>query len=237
MTRLNWSLVRDYEIGVDRGVFYPRDNAAEVWSGLVSVTENTADISERVRYVEGRKIANFRREDSFSATVSAFSHPSSFLQNPRIPFGMSYRVETAKGYNIHLVYNALAYISGRNYGQADNPEPISFDISTVPSAIPEMSPSAHLVVDTVNAYPGSISQLEDILYGIDAGAEGRLPTPSEVFDIFELNAMFKIIDNGDGSFTMDAPDEYIEWLSATMAEADWPRVTYLNTDTYAIRSW
>jgi len=235
MTRLTWE-ARDYEIGVDRGVYYPREGAAEVWNGLVSVVENTPDISDRVRYVEGRKIAQHRREDSFSATVSAFSHPSSFLLNPRAPFGMSYRVETAKGHKIHLVYNALAHISGRNYGQADSPEPFNLNISTVPVAMLDLMPSAHLIIDTADAYPGSVTQFEDVLYG-NNDFDPRLPSPSEAFDIFELNALFKIIDNGDGTFTMEAPDEYIEWLSLTQVEAEWPRITTLDEDTYRIRSW
>lgn len=234
--RLIWD-DRPYELGIDRGVFYPMTGAPEVWNGLISVTENTPDISNRVRYVEGRKVSSHRREDSFSATVSAFSHPSSFLHNVRIPFGLSYRIETDKGYKIHLVYNARAHISGRSYGQADNPEPVNFDISTVPMSIPEMAPAAHLVIDTGVSYPGAVAQFEEILYGVDAGADARLPTPDEVFDIFELNALFKIIDNGDGTFTMEAPDAYIGWLTSIKAKVNWPRVEYLNEDTYRIRSW
>jgi len=235
MTRLTW-VDRDYEIGVDRGVYYPANGVPEVWNGLVSVTENTPDISERVRYVEGRKFAQHRREDSFSAKISAFSHPSSFLLNPRVPFGMSYRIETATGYKTHLVYNALARISSRNYGQAEVPDPVGIDIATVPIAMPDLMPSAHLIIDTAAAYPGSVTQFEDVLYGND-DFDPRLPLPSEVFDIFELNALFKIIDNGDGTFTMEAPDDVFLWFSATQVEAEWPRVLYLNEDTYRIRSW
>jgi hypothetical protein len=235
MSRLTWE-ARDYEIGVDRGVYYPKNGVPEVWNGLVSVTENTPDISERVRYVEGRKIANLRREDSFSATISAFSHPTSFLLNPRIPFGMSYRVETAKGYKIHLVYNALAHISSRNYGQADSPDPVSFNIATVPVAMLDLMPSAHLIIDTAAAYPGAVTQFEDVLYG-NTDFDPQLPLPSEVFDIFELNALFKIIDNGDGTFTMEAPDDVFLWFSATQVEVEWPRILTLDEDTYRIRSW
>ena len=236
MSKLNWELNRDYEVGVDRGVFYPANGDAQSWTGLVSVSENPVEISERVRYIDGRKIANHRREDSFSATISAFSYPSSFLTNPRIPFGMSYRVETAKSYKIHLIYNVLAHISSRNHAQ-EQVEPINFNISTRPNAIPEAGPSAHLIVDAGVAYPDTLTQFENILYGVDAAANARLPTPQEVFDLFELNAIFKVIDNGDGTFTLEAPDEYLEMTTATLFEADWPRAVYLDEDTYRIRSW
>jgi hypothetical protein len=236
MSRLNWNLNRDYENGIDRGVFYPSTGLAEVWNGLVSVNEKTSDISERVRYFEGRKVVNHRREDSFSATVSAFSHPPSFLLNPRLPFGLSYRVQTAKGYRIHLIYKALAEISGRNYGQADILEPFSFDISTVPMAVPEFAPSAHLIINTIESYPISLSQIETILYGSDE-SDPRLPSPIEVFDLFEANAIFKVIDNGDGTFTLDAPDDVFNSVNATTVEVTWPIVTYLNEETYRIRSW
>ena len=236
MSRLNWETNRDYDLGVDRGVFYPKIGTPEVWNGLISVVEDTPSISERTHHYEGRKLSNRRRDDSFSAKVSAYSYPPSFLLNLRVPFGMSYRVETARGYRIHLVYNAKAHISGRAYGQLDTVEPFSFSITTVPIGLPEVAASAHLIVDTAVAYSQALAQFESILYG-DDDFNPRLPQPDEVFDIFETNALYKVIDNGDGTFTLEAPDDVIEMLSETLFEADWPKAVYLDEDTYRIRSW
>lgn len=235
MARLSWA-DRDYDIGVNQGVVYPRVGPAEAWNGLVSVNETPSDIYERVRYREGRKIVNQRAEDSFSASVEAFTYPESLLKNPRARFEMSYRVNTDKSYKIHLVYNVTAHMLSKRYAQ-DDATPFRFNISTAPVAIPEAIPSAHLIIDGSIAYPQALSAFEAALYG-DDDLTPRLPSPDEVFDIFDINALYKVIDNGDGTFTLEAPDEAIEWLSATLFDVDWPQPpVFLDENTYVIRSW
>lgn len=238
MFKLTWA-TGEYEAGVDRGIFFG-PNGVEAWNGLISVEENTPELWSRVAYRDGRKIVNRRAEDSFSATVSCYTYPDD-LTIPRMTFGMSYRVTTAKGYQIHLVYNAAAHWGSRTYTQNDA-TPFSVDIVTRPTAIyteePEkMAPSAHLIIDTTVAYPPVLAAFEDLLYGAE-NVEPRLPSPTEVFDIFDVNSLFKITDNGDGTFTMEAPDEVFAWLSETELEADWPRSPiFISDDTYVLRSW
>src|SRR3954451_21338847 len=105
MAPLTWG-ARQYESGLDRAVFYPQTGQAEAWSGLVSVEETLNDIRERVRYRDGQKTLNIRKEDSFSASVQMFACPDSLLKS-RSPFGLSYRTSTVSGYKIHLIYNVL----------------------------------------------------------------------------------------------------------------------------------
>lgn len=57
---------------------------------------------------------------------------------------------------------------------------------------------SHFIIDTEVAYPETIVAFEKVLYGDDE-TEARLPSPLEVFDIFEANARFRVIDNGDGT--------------------------------------
>lgn len=57
---------------------------------------------------------------------------------------------------------------------------------------------SHFIIDTEVAYPETIAAFEKVLYGGDE-AEARLPSPLEVFDIFEANSHFRVIDNGDGT--------------------------------------
>lgn len=230
MPRLSWD-ARDYEVGVDQGVFFGPDGV-EAWNGLVSVNEHSVELSSRVQYRDGVKVVNRRREESFSATVEAYSYPEGILG--RKPFGFSYRVLTSEGYRTHLVYNATANPVGHTYSQG-NPTPFSFEITTKPIPIPYAAPSAHLVIDTDKAYLWTVLAFEDILYG-SATSTARLPLPDEVFDIFEVNSILRIIDNGDGTWTATGPDDVIEMISATEFEITWPSVVYLDADTYRITS-
>jgi hypothetical protein len=236
VTKLDWTISRNYASGVDRGVIYPFDGDAEVWNGLISVNEAPSDVSEKVRYIDGRKIVNLTKESSFSATISAFSQPPSFLRNPAAPFDLSYRVSTKDSYRIHLIYNALGRVAGRNYTQQESPEPIALNISTRAVMIPDAAPSAHLIIDASGTYPEALVAIEEVLYGTDAET-ARFPLPSEILDILDLSAVYKIIDNGDGTFTMEGPDEDFDWVSLTEVVVQWPRVRYLTEDSYRIKSW
>lgn len=234
MSRLVWD-ERDHKIGVDRGVFFPKNASGEAWSGLVSVDEHPIAIEGRIRYRDGRRIQSPGREDSFAATVTAFGYPPSFLMHPRIPFGFSYRVKTESSYQIHLVYNALAHMTQRSYGQNDN-TPLQFDLTTRPEAIFDATPASHLTIDASRAPSVTLAQFEDLLYGSDFD-DPRMPSVDEVIDLFNLNAIFQIFDNGDGTFTIDGPEEAIQWLDGTTFMLEWPKIVFIDQETYNIRSW
>lgn len=233
MTRLIWGN-RDYDHGVDRGVFFPSNGAAESWSGLVSVEENTPELRTRVVYIEGVKSVNQRSEDSYSATIQAYTYPPA-LENKRLVFGFSYRVLTEEGYKIHLVYNARAHISGHTY-QMDQYDPFSIDITTTPAAIFEEKPTAHLIVDAAVATPAALAAFESVLYG-DETRQSHLPLPEEVVAIFETDPLIKVIDNGDGTFTVDGPDDLVHMLDDTEFEVISPKAVYLDSASYTIRSY
>lgn len=226
MTRLQWTV--DYDAGVDRGVVYSSDHAVP-WNGLVSVEETPTDLRTIITYRDGIKIVNIRADDSFSASVQALSYPEELSGAKEV--NLSYRA----GSKIHLVYNATALIGSREFTQKD-PSGFSFDISTRPVAIPGARPSSHLVIDTDSAWLTASGELEDILYGTDVDAP-RMPTTAEVLEIFDRNALLRVIDHGDGSFTVTAPDAAITMLDPNTFEITWPSAIFLGTDEYKISSY
>ena len=195
MSRLLWDQPseRDYDSGLDRGVFYPADGPAQIWNGLISVEESPSEAETRSRYLDGRKIGNHHGRGVFHANVEAYTYPEEISSR----FGFTYRVTTAFGYKIHLVYNAIAVPSGRIFAH-DEATTFSWDISTRPILFEGQLHVSHIVIDTSVAYPETITALEDALYG-SADGDAQLLSPSDILQIFEDNSILQIIDHGDGT--------------------------------------
>lgn len=241
MSKLIWDDIaaRDYEAGVDRGVFYPPNGPGQVWNGLVSVEESPSEADDRPRYLDGKRIGNRRRLGEFSATVSAFTYPKSFSPGfiapiQRTHFGLSYRTQSRDSYKIHLVYNAIASPSDSNY-VFDDTSPFQWLLTTRGEVGPDGMIVSHLIIDTEVAYPETVQSLENVLYG-NEDDDAQLPTPIEVFGIFEDNSILQIIDHGDGTWTAIGPDDVITMLDATTFQIDYPTAVYVSADTYTIHS-
>lgn len=261
MTRFSWGTPgeRYFEDGVDQGVLYV-DGVGYVWNGLVSVTESPSGGEHRGFYLDGVKYLSFTTGENYEATIKAISSPSQFAlcdgtrslyqglsvtQQPRKPFGFSYRtmINTDQtpdaGYKLHLVYNAMAAPSERNNAsRSSSPEltPLSWYIQAVPPAfVGGFKPSAHFVIDSRNT-PGEIlTQLEDILYGSES-ADSRFPSQDEVLTLFEVNATVRVTDNGDGTFTVEGPDDVVTMTDSTTFSITWPSAVMIDTDSYHISS-
>jgi hypothetical protein len=91
------------------------------------------------------------------------------------------------------------------------------------------------VIDSSEAYPPVVAAFEESLYGNDE-VDPKFPSPEDLVTIFDVNSLYQVIDNGDGTFTLEAPDGVFEWLEATKFEVDWPRVRYIAEDTYVLRN-
>lgn len=224
ISRLTWNK-RDYEAGLDRGVLYPKDGPGVAWNGLTSVQESPSSDTQ-TRYIDGVKTRVRQGLEIFSGTIEAFTYPNPFPKT----FGLSYRVKD----KIHLVYNVLLEPTGFNYQQSDT-EPFSWGFSTKPIPVPGVAMSARLVVDGSKAYSWTLAVLEDILYGSDSGSP-RLPLPQEVLDIFDVNSILKVTDNGDGSFTVEGPDDVIQMLDQTTFQITWTSAVYIDEDSYTLSS-
>lgn len=234
MTRLVWDK-RDYELGLERGVFYPQNGPGEAWNGLISVGESPSGADERARYFDGQKLPRLRNKEEFSGTIQAFTYPDSFYENVlvrkrRQSFGLSYRV----GNKIHIVYNISVDPTAYNY-QQNELDSFSWEFTTKPVPVPDAKPSAHLIIDTTQTYLWTVTALEEVLYGSDTKT-ARLPLPAEVFDIFEANALLKVVDHGDGTFTVTGPDEAIQMLDSTTFQITWPSAIFIDEVSYTLRS-
>lgn len=209
MARLNWGSMGDrfYESGVDRGVLYLPGEPGEPWIGLVSVDERLTGGEPRPLHLDGVKYSNLATMEEFAATVTAFASPLGFsrcdgvaalanglfaTQQARSPFGLSYRtmvgneISNEVGYKIHLVYDAMAASSGRQYktiGASSDVSPISWDVSTIPPITGLFRPTAHLVIDTRYTPKLLVAAVEAILYGDDS-SEARLPSQEEIVALF-----------------------------------------------------
>jgi hypothetical protein len=233
--RINWDAVgeRFYEAGIDRGVLYTQGNDGVPWSGLISVAEKPSGGSAVSYYIDGQKYINMASDEEYSATIQAYTYPDEFAvcdgtamvnseaaglfvsHQRRKNFSLAYRtmigndVSDTAAYKIHIIYNALAEPSDRaNSTLTESPSTSNFSwqITTTPPVIPGFRPSAHLVIDTRIAHPGAVSDVEDILYGTDS-TSARIPDLAELVTVFQTNALFVVVDNGDGTWTATAPDD------------------------------
>lgn len=241
MTKLVWdqTATSSYEAGVDRGVFYPSNGPGIVWNGLTSVQESPSGADEDTRYIDGVKTRTRRKNAEFAGTIEAFTYPEEmyedvFSRRKQRGFGFSYRVMTGESYKVHLVYNVLLGPEKHDYQYEDN-STFSWDFTTKPVHIPGLRPSAHLVVDSAIAYPHTMQAFEDLIYGSDA-AEARFPTPAEVLAIFEENAIVKVIDHGDGSWTITGPDDVLIVNPDGSFELTWPSAVWVDQEMYTVQS-
>lgn len=213
MSKLQWDKVgeRFYKTGVDHGVLYPSVNGTYpkgvAWSGLTAVNESPSGAEANPFYADNIKYFNLFSAEDFSATIEAYFYPPEWEecdgsaeiapgvligQQNRKAFGFCYRTllgndteGQAYGYELHLIYNAMASPSERSNGTVnDSPEPstMSWEVTTTPVDVPGFKPTAHLTISSVRTDPRKMKIIEGILYGSDK-TEARLPLPEEIMSI------------------------------------------------------
>ena len=225
MSKLVWDKTgeRLYETGVKNGVLYPLDTTkgtyplGVAWNGLTAVTESPSGAEATALYADDIKYLNLLSNEEFGATIEAYTYPDEFAvcdgsasptaglyvnQQARKAFGMCYRSVLGNdeenndhGYKLHIIYNALAAPSEKNYQTInDSPEAITFswEVSTTPVAVTGYKPTAHLVIDSTKVDATKLAALETILYGKDATTEpaseavvARLPLPDEIISLLK----------------------------------------------------
>lgn len=253
MTKLIWDEVgtREYEIGADRGVFYPLDGPGTPWNGLVSVKEAPSGADGATAYFDGRKYQQHRSVEGFAGTIEAITYPDAFeaysgmaTGQGRRFFNFTYRTLIGNdidgmnhGYKIHLVYNAMVAPAEKSYlSFTDSSEPTTFawNFTTMPISI-QGHLCSHLVIDTTKAHPWTIEALENLLYG-EENVQAVMPDPFEVVELFDSTAILRVIDNGDGTWTATGPDEAIQMLDAETFAITWESAVYIDDKTYFISS-
>lgn len=211
---------RTYEVGVSQGVLYIPNAQGEyatgvAWNGLTTVTESPSGAESSKQYADNIVYLNLVSAEEFGATLEAFTYPDEFAQfdgwaqplpgvyvsqQTRKPFGLSYKTQIGNdlegvdfGYKLHLAYGCLAAPTEKAYATInDSPEAqtLSWELTTSPTMVPDLKPSALMVIDSTKADSDALAELEQILYGTDAttnpvdpGTVARLPLPAEVLEI------------------------------------------------------
>lgn len=202
-----------YETGVDHAVLYLRDSSGAysngyAWSGMTSITESPSGAEASAQYADNQKYLTLISAEEFGMTIEAFTFPSEFDacngedeaangvrigQQKRSTFGLSYRTKVGndvdgqdKHYKLHLVYGCTASPSERAYATVnESPEAMTFswEISTNPENVAGKKPTSLITIDSREADPTKLTELETMLYGGEA-TEPKLPSPDEVIALF-----------------------------------------------------
>lgn len=245
--RISWNedVIRHFHTGVDRGMLYIPDVAGIPWNGLQEVVESSPDSVMTQLYQDGQKVLVRRRDLNYESRVKAFMYPPEFEPytgySPSFlkPFSFSYRVMTTeKTYRIHLVYNVVAIpddVVFSSISDEIDPVDLSWRFTTRPVKLSGRLPSSHIILDSETVHSWTMEAIEDQLYGGE-GIIPRLPTPEELEEIFEENAILKVVDNGDGTVTITGPEEAIQDLANNQVQITWPSVIQLSTYEYQISS-
>jgi len=249
MARLTWGQKNPYQYGAHRGVFYPKNGVGHAWSGLISVVETTVDARKTRVYVDGVGRDSLFLTESFSATVDAVTFPAAFnaydgyfetkTGQRRSPFDFCFTTRKEDNhYKIHLVYNALMAPTTKNHSSINtniDVELFSWNLTTINEPVPGAKSTSYFMVDSSMVNPGLLVALENRLYGAD-GTNADMPTVKELLQLFEDYAIFKVIDNGDGTATISGPDTAVRMLDVSTASLSWPSVIFEGEDTYQLTS-
>ncbi len=258
--KIVWDAVADrlYSAGVSNGILFQDDGTGVAWNGLISVTE--AGDGEQTSFLfEGRRYYSRQQGGVFAGTIAAYTYPDEFepyigligigTAQLRRPFGFSYQTNN----EIHIVYNALAAPSQRQYQtiseQAELTE-LEWDFTTLPQEIPGGKPTSHIVILLNNAPADAISELQTIMYGVDASTEldgdgnpitpsvdPMLPAIADIVEIFESHTTMRVTDNGDGTWTATGPDSVISLTGPNTFQITAPTAFLTEGNTFRISSF
>jgi hypothetical protein len=221
MAKLIWGKngERTFETGVKQGVLFVEGDAV-VWNGLISINDSPNGGSPQPYYQDGTKYIEVSEVEEYHATLEAFLSPPEFdlcdgtvaihyglfvTQQPRKKFGLAYRTEIGndleglgRGYKIHLIYNAMASPTDREYASlSDSSDPIKFswDLTATPVSVKGLAPTAHVIIDSTIMEPEVLTAIENMIYGTDSTSP-YLPTPDELLTLIENTPrMLEIIPN------------------------------------------
>lgn len=262
MTRLVWDDPKErvFETGVDRAVLYLPNADGVPWNGLTSVSDSPDGGTVKSYYVDGIKYLNVTTGANYKATLTALTYPQDFesrqgnlemydglfaTAQPHKEFSLSYRTKIGDGisgedagYKIHLIFNAMVSPLQSNYktiGSSVDPTPFSWDIVAVPSFVPGMKPTAHLVIDSRSMNANTLSSIETLLYG-DENVTGRLPSLEDLINLISLEGAITIVDNGDGTWTAYGPNIFFSMIDEKTFQIIEANAEYIDANTYNIAS-
>ena len=210
MPKIKWDETgeRKFELGVDHGVLYPKDDAGYgegvPWNGLTAVNQTPSGAEVTTQYADNMEYANLQSAEKFGATIECYTYPDewkacdghatptpgvSLNLQTRKAFGMCYRSKIGNdtdgidhGYKLNLIYNSTSSPSEKAHESInDSPEAgtMSFEISSTPVNVTGYGSTSLLEIDSTTVTPAKLALLEAALYGT-ADKEPYLPLPDAV---------------------------------------------------------
>lgn len=175
------------------------------WNGLTGVNESPSGAELTDLWADNIKYASIRSAETFGATIEAYTYPDEFAecdgskeaengvylgQQERVAFCFCYKTkvgndtqdESDDGYKLHIIYNATASPSEKQYSTVnDSPEAITFswEVNTTPINVTGHKPVSSIVIDSRKADAAKLAALETKLYGGES-LDPELPEPDEI---------------------------------------------------------
>lgn len=199
----DWSSdIKKYETGLSHGVLYPQNGSGVAWPGLMSVADSHEGGDFEPLYLDGIKYLDLQSNSTYKTSITTFSMPDEFgpcngekildngiiiTRQARERFGFSYRTEVGDGlgYQIHLVYNAIATPANRSYSTVNgspSPSNSSWQIDAIPIDGPAPKPTAHYILDSIKVGEHPMAMVESLLYG----TEERSPYLPDIHELVTL---------------------------------------------------
>lgn len=236
------------DVGISKAVLYLPGDVGIPWNGLVSVADKSAASVSKLIYLDGVNVGLIQDNKDFAVTVAAYTYPDKFSKftgyegvrdkqyHPE--FGLSYLTGDSNTGQIHLVYNATARSVDRSWKTKTNNTDLTlfkWDITTRPEMLSGSKPTAHFVIDLATTPQDTIEDLSNELYGTSS-TDPTLPSLTRIFEIYEQNARFQVIDNSElnGTWTVNAVDEAITFVDANTVELTWPTVVAETSEVYTL---
>lgn len=163
------------------------------WNGLISVSETPDGGDAEDFYADNIKYLSLRGVENFGGTITCYQTPEQFDgcdgtislttglrvgQQSRMPFCLVYKTQVGNdlkgsdyGYEIHVIYNATASPSEREYQTInDSPEPaeLSFEFTTTPIPFAvgnKVGRTSIAKISSKKLAPAKLAAVENALFG------------------------------------------------------------------------
>lgn len=250
MTRLDWSAnKREIQYGVERCVLYPKDAPGVQWQGVEKISLSPENTDLTAMYHDGIARNQSQLMSSLSITLSAYTYPDEFLefdlaeenwQEPLKEFDLCW---TSLGMDdtryLHLLYNCQTVPSDAAFSTIDDstvtPMLFSWNIACRPEKVKWYSPAAHFVLDSSMVLPENYAAATEILYGTDE-SDPRMPSVEELLELFAVSSLI-VIDHGDGSYTVEGPDDMVTQPLDGVFKMEAPSLVHLDGGMFRVSSY
>lgn len=239
MTRLVWDEINTRELyfGVDKVAVFPRIGSPVPWNGMLSVSEEPEDAESTVYYYDGQSYVKQKTAENFAASIEAITYPEVLDRDEM--FDLTYRVQVGNGYDIHLVYNATLSPTQVDRSTLDDTATTAnfkWKMTAVPEPVDQLRAVAHVILNTEDTAPAAMAIVTDLLYGTDH-SNPRIPHLPELLTTYETNAVFKVVDHGDGTWTATGPDDWFVFPDGTSFQITSPSAVWLDSESYRLSNW